>query len=516
MSSIEAGLSGADFPMSKFVVIRKDLNLDAVEIESEGLTIGRLIGNDLALNHPTVSRTHAGIKEVRGDYWIFNLSEANGTLLNGEQIDQTPVADGDLIQIGPFFLYPRYISGGKGGIRIDVEMTVKPLPVEATTGQPTGQPTQPGISAEEGRTVRLDPGDLAKHQRQKSTPGGTRRLSGTGMLTGMLVPNEAQALKVFWDKRKREAGKLFSESPLMPRTRPRLGKAQFNWSPTRDLERPWPTALFVWGGLIVGILSLLALLFFKDAYSPGALSVAHARSDFSIQPVIARNVNSGSCTTCHSIRASMDRNCASCHTTDSFHSRISEKHLKVGLSCSSCHSEHQGRSFRPGLVANLACTGCHQDGSGYVSPLTGKPLNTPHGGTFGYPVKDGRWVWGNVSQVEWERRGLPGSTSQFNAREQFHLVHVAGRGQGRSNCTDCHVAGFAGDSLTRGIRESCANCHGTSATQAASLASNARLADDQIRMRLGAAPLNGALCVTCHSQHGEEKELRASLRRMER
>ena len=72
-------------------------------IESEGLTVGRLIGNDLALNHPTVSRTHAGIKEIEGDYWIFNLSEANGTLLNGEQIEKTPLADGDLIQIGPFF-----------------------------------------------------------------------------------------------------------------------------------------------------------------------------------------------------------------------------------------------------------------------------------------------------------------------------------------------------------------------------------------------------------------------------
>ena len=73
--------------MSKFIVIRKDVTLDPVVIESEGLTLGRLIGNDLALNHPTVSRTHAGIKEIEGDYWIFNLSEANGTLLNGEQIE---------------------------------------------------------------------------------------------------------------------------------------------------------------------------------------------------------------------------------------------------------------------------------------------------------------------------------------------------------------------------------------------------------------------------------------------
>src|SRR5947207_2581449 len=76
-------------PMSKFIITRKDQEIDQIVIESEGLTMGRLTGNDLVLNHPTVSRTHAGIKEVSGDYWIFNLSQANGTLINGEQVDST-------------------------------------------------------------------------------------------------------------------------------------------------------------------------------------------------------------------------------------------------------------------------------------------------------------------------------------------------------------------------------------------------------------------------------------------
>src|SRR5262249_61326423 len=116
--------------MSKYIVIRKDVTFDPVVIESEGLTIGRLIGNDLALNHPTVSRTHAGIKEIDGDYWIFNLSDANGTLLNGELIEQTPLADGDLIQIGPFFLYPKYDDKD---LRLEVELTVSTLSVEASS-----------------------------------------------------------------------------------------------------------------------------------------------------------------------------------------------------------------------------------------------------------------------------------------------------------------------------------------------------------------------------------------------
>jgi hypothetical protein len=495
--------------MSKFLVIRKDLNLDPVVIESEGLTLGRLIGNDLALNHPTVSRTHAGIKEINGDYWIFNLSDANGTLLNGEQIEQTPLADGDLIQLGPFFLYPTYVDEG---LRLEVELTVSPLPVEASNA------SQVRLPVEQRRTVMLDVGrlgQLAQLQREKATPKGTRRLTGTGMLTGRLTELDEQALKIFWDKRKREAGKLATDSPLKPKTKRRLGKAQFNWYPTRDLQFSWPKALFTWGAIIVTILAVGATLAFKDAYSPGALSSPHARGDLAITPAIAKNANNASCTTCHAVRASMNQNCASCHTTTAFHSEVSDKHMKVGMTCVACHSEHHGRSFRPALVANLACTGCHRDGSGYVSPLNGRPLKTPHGGTFGYPVNDGRWVWGGISQQEWQRKELPGATSQYSLKEQFHLIHVAGRQKGRSNCSDCHTAGFEGAALTQGVRESCAVCHGAAPGAAAAQTANARIGfADRGGLGMLGAQSNGPLCVSCHSQHGEEKDLRASLRRM--
>ncbi|MFN8002924.1 MAG: cytochrome c3 family protein [Acidobacteriota bacterium] len=124
------------------------------------------------------------------------------------------------------------------------------------------------------------------------------------------------------------------------------------------------------------------MLVFKDAYSPGALSVAHARSDLSLSPAIAKTPNA-SCTTCHAVTSSMQQNCASCHTTTAFHSEVSpDKHMKVGLACTACHSEHHGRISAPASVANVACTSCHREGSGYVSPLTNKPLGTPHGGSF--------------------------------------------------------------------------------------------------------------------------------------
>jgi pSer/pThr/pTyr-binding forkhead associated (FHA) protein len=42
------------------------------------------------LNNRAVSRTHAGIREFNGEYWIFNLSESNGTVLNGWLVEQSP------------------------------------------------------------------------------------------------------------------------------------------------------------------------------------------------------------------------------------------------------------------------------------------------------------------------------------------------------------------------------------------------------------------------------------------
>ena len=464
---------------NKYIITRNDLSTDPIVIESEGLTLGRLTGNDLVLNHPTVSRTQAGIKKVDDIFYIFNLS-SNGTLLNGSLVETTPVADGDVIQIGPFFLRPTY---KEDGLALEVEMTIKPLPIEAGSAESAGQ------AEDAGKTIKLNPALLAQMGMQK--PGGTRRLPGTGALTGMLPPGvDEEALKVFWDKRKREAGKLAEESPLKPRGGKRLGKAQFNWRPTRDLQKPWPRGLFFWSGLIVAIVSVVALVGFRDAYSPGALSTAHVRRDFSMTPAIAIKANGSSCSTCHSVTASISSNCASCHNTAAFHSEVSAKHMAAGLTCTECHDEHKGRGFSPSAVANDRCTSCHRDG--VVS--NGKSLHTAHGGVLGYPIANGNWQWTNVNQSRWQSMGLPGNSSAFSPKDQFHLIHTAGRERGRAKCSDCHTGGFDGDAVRTGLRESCANCH---------------------TVDYKTAGTNGAIagCIGCHSQHGEEKELKASFNR---
>ncbi|MEP7270598.1 MAG: FHA domain-containing protein [Acidobacteriota bacterium] len=492
----------------RYIIARKDLNLDQVIIESEGLTIGRLTGNDLSLNHPTVSRTQAGITEINSGFWIFNLSNANGTLLNGGLIaDKVPILDGDVIQIGPFILTARLRDND---LVIEVEATVNVLPIDAPAAVSSDSPA-------DGNTVILNLSAFSQPQPKKSVTQLTMRLSDlTGLLSGKIPGIDEQALKIFWEKRKREAGKLTSDTPLQPKGRIRLGKAQFNWRPTLDLQRAWPKSLFAWGAVMMGVLSLLGAFFYLEAYSPAPVSESHSRRNLLLEPAVALKPNGNSCTTCHTLTGSMQKNCSECHTTAAFSPKVSDAHEKVKLDCLACHTEHQGAGFRPALVASSACVNCHRDGSDFISPETGKPLKTPHGGTLGYPVANGEWNWAGMSERDWARKGLIGKAGDFAVKDQFHLVHLAGREQGRSNCSDCHTSGFEGMNLRAGVKESCAGCHSTpaSGSQTANSGTSWRGALTATSLTTGRAMAGAPSCVSCHSQHGNERNSSATVRQL--
>ncbi|WP_069801205.1 FHA domain-containing serine/threonine-protein kinase [Thermogemmatispora onikobensis] len=63
-------------------------------------TIGRTNGNDFIIAGRTVSRRHARLWFDSGFWYLEDLQSANGTLVNGERIQQTMLRDGDVIQLG--------------------------------------------------------------------------------------------------------------------------------------------------------------------------------------------------------------------------------------------------------------------------------------------------------------------------------------------------------------------------------------------------------------------------------
>jgi adenylate cyclase len=64
------------------------------------LSVGRTEGNDIVLNHPSVSRKHAKF-EIRGDHWwIVDLKSTNGVKVNGNLVSESEVVTGDKISVG--------------------------------------------------------------------------------------------------------------------------------------------------------------------------------------------------------------------------------------------------------------------------------------------------------------------------------------------------------------------------------------------------------------------------------
>jgi len=71
------------------------------EITSESVTIGRDLGNSIALaDDSTVSRRHATITKIDGEYTIRDEGSSNGTFVNGARITEQKLKPGDEVQIG--------------------------------------------------------------------------------------------------------------------------------------------------------------------------------------------------------------------------------------------------------------------------------------------------------------------------------------------------------------------------------------------------------------------------------
>src|SRR5262245_60386096 len=71
-----------------------------IPLESTQLTIGRGLNNDIILEDTRVSRHHAQLRYRSKRFWVADLSSTNGTYVNGEQVEEQALRDGDIISLG--------------------------------------------------------------------------------------------------------------------------------------------------------------------------------------------------------------------------------------------------------------------------------------------------------------------------------------------------------------------------------------------------------------------------------
>lgn len=423
---------------NQYIIIRNDLLTDPITIISDGLLIGRLPACEVLLNHPSVSRAQAGIKQVEGNFYLFPLRPRNPVTLNGKPVEENEaLASGDVIAAGPFRLEIE-ITEEALMIRVELQIGMKPSEIDVSDA---------GLS-----TANLEVPEGVKPKKPRAAPIASTK-----------------ALDIFWDKRMREVAKMARPSPLFPRARRRTGKAQSNWTATTDLMSRWPASFFVWGFLVVGVIAIAGAYWYTQAYAPAPLSNVHEAALMRLAPPIAVRANAGSCTSCHSWQGNMEQRCAECHKTEAFVATVIRPHEAAAIGCIDCHAEHKGAAFNPTDGAVVACVVCHDDTNSKL--YNGKRVGTPHGGTFGYPIVDGKWSTKTINEDEWDLRKLavkrlPTDSDEKWRSNQFHALHdqrvkvvagIKGNSEGRLSCNSCHQSFDPIDRATP--KTTCAACH---------------------------------------------------------
>jgi pSer/pThr/pTyr-binding forkhead associated (FHA) protein len=72
-----------------------------VPLEREHLSIGRLSYNDVVLPFAQISRQHAELRRVNGQWWIADLQSTNGLQINSRRIQEHALSTGDRIVLAP-------------------------------------------------------------------------------------------------------------------------------------------------------------------------------------------------------------------------------------------------------------------------------------------------------------------------------------------------------------------------------------------------------------------------------
>lgn len=64
------------------------------------INIGRRLENDLVIDDPRVSRNHAQLRAIEGNYVLLDLSSTGGTFVNGSRVRETIIYPNDTISLG--------------------------------------------------------------------------------------------------------------------------------------------------------------------------------------------------------------------------------------------------------------------------------------------------------------------------------------------------------------------------------------------------------------------------------
>jgi len=70
-----------------------------ISLDKELITIGRRMGNHVIIHDPRISRNHAQIRLIDGEYMIFDMNSTGGVQVNGQKVKKSNLYSGDSISL---------------------------------------------------------------------------------------------------------------------------------------------------------------------------------------------------------------------------------------------------------------------------------------------------------------------------------------------------------------------------------------------------------------------------------
>jgi adenylate cyclase len=97
-----------------------------VRLDSPVVGIGRASDNQVVLKDFSVSRHHARVEQRGEAWWVVDLGSTNGVKVNSRYVSESPMAEGDQVQVGNFTLtFQRGESAG--GFAVSSSTFLRPL-----------------------------------------------------------------------------------------------------------------------------------------------------------------------------------------------------------------------------------------------------------------------------------------------------------------------------------------------------------------------------------------------------
>lgn len=91
----------AKFPANAFLIVD---GARIFPLNQTVINIGRRVDNHLSLEDPRVSRLHAQLRAIKGQYVLFDLNATGGTFVNGERIKKASLHPGDVVSLAGVLL----------------------------------------------------------------------------------------------------------------------------------------------------------------------------------------------------------------------------------------------------------------------------------------------------------------------------------------------------------------------------------------------------------------------------